>query len=177
MSVRLKLDVYDPVKTRRILLWCALSCAALSLTLTFYHPPFGVLAVIPPVLYAWDYTKKDKKRDVAWLLRLNDCQVVAVSLDDEAAHVDVWPREEELFVVNKTGQQRTPSQLVNASFRTIALPDPTLELLARTTRWLDSDERINVTINVRKSGEVVFVERINLHDGVWSHSVQQSTTI
>lgn len=164
-------DVFDPVRTRRVLIGCSISCVVLTFPLSWVHPWLGVAGVVPPLLYAWWYSRKDRRRDVAWLLQLQNCQVVSASVDAVGAHVDVWPTREEMYLVDGAGRRRTPARRMEATLRTIAVPDPTPELLTRTRRWLDDDERIEVAIRVRRRGESVRVERIDLLQGGWQHVV------
>lgn len=127
------------------------------------------MGVLPPLVVASLYVAHDRRRDVAWVVALKSCQVVAASMDDAGAHLDVWPAAEEVYVVDEQRRRRAPAQRLAAMLHTIAVPSPPPELLLEARRWLDDDRRIDVAIGVRvASGETV-VEDVEITSGDFKH--------
>jgi hypothetical protein len=133
-------------------------------------PGYEAYAVIPPLLFAVWFVRRDRKREVAWMVALRECQVVSASLDTNAAHLDIWPRSEEVFIVDERRRRRSAPQMIAASLRTIAVPSPSPELLLRARDWLDDDTRIDVAISVRVQAGSTRVEDVELLEGTaFSH--------
>lgn len=154
----------DPRRTRRVLVGCAVVCGINTILTAFFLPGREALAVLPPLVFALWYVQLDRRREVSWLVALRRCQVVAASLDDAGAHLDIWPASEEIFVVDSRRRRRSPSQHVAASLRTIAVPEPSPELLMRAREWLDDDRRIDVAIAVRVADGATRIEDVELID-------------
>lgn len=161
--------VFDPLRTRRVLISCAVWCGLDTLLLALLAPGLEALGVLPPLLVAALYVLNDRRRDVAWVVSLKGCQVVAASLDDSGAHLDVWPAAEEVFVVDEHRRRRTPAQKMATMLRTIAVPEPSPELLLRARSWLDDDKRIDVAIAVRVASGETTVEDVEIRSGDFRH--------
>jgi hypothetical protein len=174
-----KLRVLDPRRTRAVLSACAALCGVNALITTFFFPGYEAYSVFPPLLFAFWFVRRDRKREVTWMVALRECQVVAASLDDTAAHLDIWPRSEEVFIVDERRRRRSSPQMLAASLRTIAVPSPSPELLLRARDWLDADTRIDVSISVRVQSGATRVEDVELLEGTaFSHrfSVNKATS-
>ena len=165
-----KLRVLDPHRTRATLSACALLCGINAVLAAFFFPGYEAYSVMPPLAFAVWFVRRDRKREVSWMVALRDCQVVSASLDTNAAHLDIWPRSEEVFIVDERRRRRSSPQMLSASLRTIAVPSPSPELLLRARDWLDDDTRIDVSISVRVQAGATRVEDVELLEGTtFSH--------
>lgn len=165
-----KLRVLDPHRTRAVLSLCAVLCGVNALATAFFFPGYEAYSVVPPLLFAVWFVRRDRRREVSWMVALKECQVVSASLDTTAAHIDIWPRTEEVFIVDERRRRRSTPQVLTASLRTIAVPSPSPELLLRARDWLDDDTRIDVSISVRVQAGATRVEDVELTEaGSYSH--------
>lgn len=174
-----KLRVLDPHRTRTVLSVCALLCGMNALLAALFFPGYEAYSVMPPLVFAVWFVRRDRKREVSWMVALRECQVVSASLDTNAAHLDIWPRSEEVFIVDERRRRRSSPQMLAGSIRTIAVPSPSPDLLLRARDWLDDDTRIDVSISVRVHSGATRVEDVELLEGtVFSHrfSVNKATS-